>query len=316
MKKWIEVQIKTTTEAVEAVSNILYEAGVGGLVIEDPKDIIMHNKDEGEWDYIDPTILDQYFEGVIVKGYLQESENLIDKIELIKQNVEKIPQYNLDKGLGEVTTSEIYERDWSESWKKYYKPKKIGKRIVIKPTWEKYEKEDNDIIIELDPGMAFGTGTHETTMMCVRQLERYVKQGDTVFDIGCGTGILAIAAAKLGARKCIGIDLDETSVKVAKENVMNNKVEDVVEIRNGNLLDIIKGKANIIVSNIIANVIIQLAQEIGNFLSDDGVFVASGILLDKVDEVKNALEEQGMEIIHEEVMGEWVCIVSKFKEGI
>ncbi|KGG81358.1 ribosomal protein L11 methyltransferase [Caloranaerobacter azorensis H53214] len=313
--KWIEVQIKTTTEAVEVVSNILYEAGVGGLVIEDPNDLIFQNKNEGDWDYIDPTLVEQNFEGVIVKGYLPESEDLIDKIELIKQNVEKIPQYNLDKGLGEVTTSEVYEKDWANSWKKYYKPKKIGEKIVVKPSWESYEKKSDDIVIELDPGMAFGTGTHETTIMCIKKLEKYVHQHDIVFDIGCGTGILSIAAAKLGAISTIGIDLDEVSVKVAKENVRKNGVANTVQIRKGNLLDVVDGKANVIVANIIAEVIIKLAEVVPKFLLEDGVFIASGIILDKIKDVKAALDKNGLEVIDEMKMGEWACLVSKFKEG-
>lgn len=313
--KWIEVQIKTTTEAVEVVSNILYEAGVGGLVIEDPNDVIFQNKNEGDWDYIDPTLVEQNFEGVIVKGYLPESEDLIDKIELIKQNVEKIPQYNLDKGLGEVTTSEVYEKDWANSWKKYYKPKKIGEKIVVKPSWESYEKKTEDIVIELDPGMAFGTGTHETTIMCIKQLEKYVHQHDIVFDIGCGTGILSIAAAKLGAISTIGIDLDEVSVKVAKENVRKNGVANTVQIRKGNLLDVVDGKANVIVANIIAEVIVKLAEAVPKFLLEDGVFIASGIILDKIKDVKAALDKNGLEVIDEMKMGEWACLVSRLKEG-
>ncbi|WP_427339530.1 50S ribosomal protein L11 methyltransferase [Caloranaerobacter sp. DY30410] len=313
--KWIEVQIKTTTEAVEVVSNILYEAGVGGLVIEDPNDLIFQNKNEGDWDYIDPTLVEQNFEGVIVKGYLPESEDLIDKIELIKQNVEKIPQYNLDKGLGEVTTSEVYEKDWANSWKKYYKPKKIGEKIVVKPSWESYDKKPEDIVIELDPGMAFGTGTHETTIMCIRQLEKYVHQHDIVFDIGCGTGILSIAAAKLGAISTIGIDLDEVSVKVAKENVRKNGVANTVQIRKGNLLDVVDGKANVIVANIIAEVIVKLAEVVPKFLLEDGVFIASGIILDKIKDVEAALDKNGLEVIDEMKMGEWACLVSRIKEG-
>lgn len=313
--KWIEVQIKTTTEAVEVVSNILYEAGVGGLVIEDPNDVIFQNKNEGDWDYIDPTLVEQNFEGVIVKGYLPESEDLIDKIELIKQNVEKIPQYNLDKGLGEVTTSEVYENDWANSWKKYYKPKKIGEKIVVKPSWESYEKKPEDIVIELDPGMAFGTGTHETTIMCIKQLEKYVHQHDIVFDIGCGTGILSIAAAKLGAISTIGIDLDEVSVKVAKENVRKNGVANTVQIRKGNLLDVVDGRANVIVANIIAEVIVKLAEVVPKFLLEDGVFIASGIILDKINDVKAALDKNGLEVIDEMKMGEWACLVSRFKEA-
>jgi ribosomal protein L11 methyltransferase len=312
--KWIEVQIKTTTEAVEAVSNILYEVGVGGLAIEDPNDIILQTAND-DWDFIDSSLLDQDFEGVIVKGYFPESEDLIDKIELIKQNVEKIPLYNLDKGLGEVTTTEVYEKDWAHAWKKYYKPKKVAKNVVIKPSWEEYIADKDDIIIELDPGMAFGTGTHETTIMCIQQLENYVKSGSTVFDVGCGSGILSVAAAKLGARRVIGVDLDELCVKVSKDNIKINNVEDLVEIRHGNLLDVVNEKAEVVVSNIIAEIIIILSKDIKKFLKNNGVFIASGIINEKIGSVKQALIEENMEIVEIINMGEWACIVSKVKEG-
>ncbi|WP_425446119.1 50S ribosomal protein L11 methyltransferase [Dethiothermospora halolimnae] len=311
--KWIEVQIKTTTEAVEAVSNILYEVGVGGLVIEDPNDLIIEGKSEEDWDYIDPSLLEQNYEGVIVKGYFPESEDLIDKIELIRQNVEKIPQYNLDKGLGEVTTSEVYEEDWAHSWKKYYKPKKIGEKVVVKPTWEEYNKKEDELIIELDPGMAFGTGTHETTILCIQQLEKHIKNKDKVFDVGCGTGILSIAGAKLGAHNVIGIDLDEVSINVSNENIKLNNVDDIVEIRHGNLLDVVNEKADIIVANIIAEIIVELVKDIPRFLEDDGLFIASGIILEKIDLVKEALAKENMDILQVETKGEWASIVSKKK---
>lgn len=313
--KWIEVQVKTTTEAVEAVSSIFYEVGVGGLVIEDPNDIRMHMKNEGDWDYVDPSILDNIFEGVIVKGYFPQSEDLIDKIELIRQNVEKIPQYNLDKGLGEVTTSEVNDEDWAHGWKKYYKPKKIGKDIVIKPSWEDYIPQEDEIIIELDPGRAFGTGTHETTTMCLEELEKFEKKEDTVIDVGCGTGILSIGAAKLGAKKVIGVDLDEVSVDVSNENVEGNNVTEIVEIRHGNLLDVVEEKADIIVANIIAEIIVQLCKDIPSFLNKNGTFISSGIILEKIDMVKEALEGVNLEVHEVITMGEWACIVASFKEG-
>lgn len=312
--KWIEVQIKTTTEAEEAVANILYDLGVGGLAIEDPNDILAFAQNEDDWDYIDPSLLKQDYEGVIIKGYFPESEDLIDKIELIKQNIEKIPQYNLDKGLGEVTVTEVYERDWAESWKKYYKPKKVGERTVVVPTWEEYEKREGEIIVELDPGMAFGTGTHETTTMCIKQLEKYIKPSYTVFDIGCGSGILSIVSAKLGVKKVIGVDLDEVPVRVSTENVALNHVEDVVEIKKGNLLDVVEEKADLIVSNIIAEVIINLTREIGDYLKEDKIFIASGIIIEKLDMVKEALEEEGFKILEIEQMNGWASIVSKFEK--
>ncbi|KNF09356.1 ribosomal protein L11 methyltransferase PrmA [Gottschalkia purinilytica] len=313
--KWIEVQIKTTTEAVEVVSNILYELGVGGLAIEDPNDIILQAKNEEDWDYIDPNLLDQKFEGVIVKAYFPESEDLIDKIELIKQSIEKIPQYNLDKGLGEVSLSQVDEKDWEHAWKKYYKPKKIGERVVVKPSWEKYEEQDEDIVLELDPGMAFGTGTHETTILCIRELEKHVKSDHVIVDVGCGSGILSVAAAKLGAKKVIGVDLDELAIKVSNENKKINNVDDIIDIRHGNLLDVVDEKADIIVANIIAEVIVILTKDIKKVLTKDGLFIASGIILEKIDRVKNALEEDGLEVIDIITMGEWASIVSKIKEG-
>jgi ribosomal protein L11 methyltransferase len=312
--KWIEVNIKTTTEAVEAVSNILYEVGVGGVVIEDSNDLIIEENDIGDWDYIDESLLEDKFDGAIVKGYLPEGEDLLDKIELIKANVEKIPQYNLDKGLGEVTTSEVYEEDWENAWKKYYKPKKIGDRIVIKPTWEDYEALPGDIVIELDPGMAFGTGTHETTIMCIQELEKYINKDSIVFDIGCGSGILSIASAKLGAYKVVGIDLDEVATTVSTRNVIINKVEDKVEIRKGNLMEVIHEKADIIVSNIIADVIMILASQIKDYLKEKGIFIASGIILEKVDEVLKNLNDNGLKILETRKMGDWVVIVSTPKD--
>lgn len=312
--KWIEVQIKTTTEAEEAVSNILYELGVGGLAIEDPNDVLAFMKNEDDWDFIDPSLLNQEFEGVIIKGYFPESEDLIDKIELIKQNVEKIPQYNLDKGLGEVTVTEVYEKDWQDSWKKYYKPKKVGDKIVVKPSWEDYEKNADEIIIELDPGMAFGTGTHETTMMCIQKLEQYLKKDDVVFDVGCGSGILSIAAAKLGAGKVIGVDLDVVSVDSSKKNVAMNNVENIVQIREGNLLDVVDEKADLIVSNIVAEIIIDMTKNIKKYLNRDGIFISSGIILEKVDLVKESLESQGFAIVETYNINDWACIVSKFAE--
>lgn len=308
--KWTEVQIKTTTEAEEIVTNIMYDLGVTGLAIEDPKDIIAFQQSEEDWDFIDPSLIKQDYEGVIIKGYFPESEDLIDKIELIRNSIEKNPPGDLNKSLGEVIIAEVYEKDWAEAWKKYYKPIKIGEKIVIKPTWEKYEETDEEIIIELDPGMAFGTGTHETTTMCIEALEAYVKADDLVYDIGCGSGILSIVAAKLGAQRVIGVDLDELCTRVSKENISLNKVEDLIEIKQGNLLDVVCGKADIIVSNIIAEVIVDMIGSLKDYLKTEGIFIASGIITEKIDMVEKALIENGFKILGTKVMGEWVSITS------
>ena len=197
--------------------------------------------------------------------------------------------------------------------KKYYKPTKVGKKIVVKPSWEDYEKQEGDLIIELDPGMAFGTGTHETTSMCIRELENYVDETKTVFDIGCGSGILAIAAAELGAKEVVAGDLDEVAVKVSKENCEINNVSYKVVVKHGSLFEVVDSKADVIVANIIADIIKILAKDVSKFLKDDGVFISSGIILAKIDEVCQALEENGFEIVKVERLGEWSAIVSKLK---
>ncbi|NLW41388.1 MAG: 50S ribosomal protein L11 methyltransferase [Tissierellia bacterium] len=308
--KWVEVQIKTTTEAEELVTNIMYDLGVTGLAIEDPNDILAFQQSEEDWDFIDPELVKQDYEGVIIKAYFPEDDNLNKKIELVRENIEVIPQNERGKKLGEVTVTEVYEEDWAEAWKKYYKPVRIGERIVIKPTWEEYEKNEDELIIELDPGMAFGTGTHETTMMCIEALESYVKDGHKLFDIGCGSGILSIVAAKLGAEKVIGVDIDSTCVKVSQENIRMNEVEDLIEIRQGNLLDVVHEKAHIIVANIIAEVIIEMTDYVPDYLYDGGIFIASGIILEKVDRVRKKLEDKGFKILEIKYLGQWALIAS------
>lgn len=308
--KWVEVQIKTTTEAEELVTNIMYDLGVTGLAIEDPNDILAFQQSEEDWDFIDPELVKQDYEGVIIKAYFPEDDNLNKKIELVRENIEVIPQNERGKKLGEVTVTEVYEEDWAEAWKKYYKPIRIGERIVIKPTWEEYEKNEDELIIELDPGMAFGTGTHETTMMCIEALESYVKDGHKLFDIGCGSGILSIVAAKLGAEKVIGVDIDSTCVKVSQENIRMNEVEDLIEIRQGNLLDVVHEKAHIIVANIIAEVIIEMTDYVPDYLYDGGIFIASGIILEKVDRVRKKLEDKGFKILEIKYLGQWALIAS------
>lgn len=313
--KWIEVQVKTTTDAEEMVANIMYDLGVTGLAIEDPKDILAFQQSEEDWDFIDPSLFKQDYEEVIIKAYFPESEDLVDKIELIRDNIERNIHSQFDKPLGQVTITEVYEKDWAESWKKYYKPTKIGERIIIKPTWEEYQKENEELIIELDPGMAFGTGTHETTIMCIEILEKYVEEGHIVYDIGTGSGILSIASAKLGAKQVIGVDLDELSVKISKENTKLNEVDHIVEIKAGNLLDAVEGKADIIVSNIIAEVIVELIESLYKHIKESGIFIASGIITEKVDMVIKALEENNYRIIEIKIMGDWATIVATMSKG-
>lgn len=311
---WTEVTIKTTTEAVEAISNILIEERCGGVMIEDPKDFLFQKKNELDWDYVEEEVFNKSGQdGVLIKTYIPEERNVLEFVETVKARISQLPSCGLDIGEGSVTLSNVKESDWANEWKKYYKPTKIGKKIVVKPSWEDYQKEEGDLIIELDPGMAFGTGTHETTSMCIRELENYVDDTKTVFDIGCGSGILAIAAAKLGAKDVVAGDLDEVAVKVSKENCEINHVSDKVTVKHGSLFEVVDSKADVIVANIIADIIKILAKDVSKFLNEDGVFISSGIILAKIDEVCESLTENGFEIVKVERLGEWSAIVSKLK---
>lgn len=315
MNNWIEVTIKTTTEAVEPITNILYEQGAGGAVTEDPKDFLFQKKNELDWDYVEEEVFKKNEEDdVLIKTYVSEEKNVMEFVEIIKQKVLGLKDFGIDIGEGSVSLDQVNEADWANAWKAYYKPTKVGQRVVVKPTWEDYAMQEGDLIIELDPGMAFGTGTHETTSMCIRELEKYVNKDSKVFDIGCGSGILAIAAAKLGAKEVVAVDLDEVAVKVAKENVLENKVEKSVSVMHGNLTDVIKDKADVIVANIIADIIKILAKDVQNFMKEDAIFISSGIILDKVEEVKESLIENGFEIVEVQKLGEWSAIVSKLKK--
>lgn len=306
--KWTEVQIQGTTETEDILTSILYDWGATGLAIEDPLDIENLSQSKMDWDFIDSSLINLKIDGLLIKAYFSEEEDLDKKVKNIKDSIENHPMLKAENHV--ITITKVDEDDWAESWKQYYKPLRIGKKIVIKPTWEDYEIKYEDIIIELDPGMAFGTGTHETTMMCTETLEEYVKLGDTVYDIGTGSGILSIVAAKLGAKKVIGVDLDPLCVKVANENIEINNVRDIVEIKNGDLLEVIEDRADIIVSNIIAEVIAGMTNDLKPYLNDSGIFIASGIILEKIELVETSLMENGFEILDIKKTNVWACIVA------
>lgn len=308
-KEWIEVTIITSSEAVEAVSGILYNTGVKGVSIEDPEDIEFKKKNPGDWDYFDETLL-PVRDCAIVKGYYKQDEDFDEYIVYIKESINNLHQFGIDKGQGLVTVAKVNEEDWENNWKKYYKPTKIGEKIIVKPIWESYETKDDEIIVELDPGMAFGTGTHETTRMCIKALEKHVKAESTVFDIGTGSGILAITAAKLGAKQVIGVDLDPVAVKSAEENVKFNDIDNI-KIMYGNLMEVVDGKADIVIANIIADVIIFLTEEVKKFIVPGGLFISSGIIRERKDDVVKKLEECGFTVEEVNIDGEWVCIVAK-----
>ncbi|GIN38555.1 50S ribosomal protein L11 methyltransferase [Heyndrickxia oleronia] len=309
--KWSEIMIHTTNEAIEPISNILHEAGASGVVIEDPFDLIKEREDQfGEIYQLNPD--DYPEEGVIIKAYIAVNSFLGETIEEIKQSINNLTELNIDIGHNDVSISEVNEEEWATAWKKYYNPVKISEKFTIVPTWEEYEPVSSDeLIIELDPGMAFGTGTHPTTVMCIQALERTVKQGDSVIDVGTGSGVLSIAAAMLGAEKVTALDLDEVAVQSARLNVKLNKVQSVVTVSKNDLLQGMDGQVDVVVSNILAEVIMSFTDDVSKAVKMGGYFIASGIIQQKKDQVKDAMIASGFTIEETIIMEDWVAFIAK-----
>ncbi|SFC37945.1 [LSU ribosomal protein L11P]-lysine N-methyltransferase [Bacillus sp. OV322] len=309
--KWSELTIHTTNEAVEPVSNILHEAGASGVVIEDPADLVKERENVfGEIYQLNPADYPQ--EGVILKAYLPVNSFLGETVEEIKDAINNLLLFDIDLGRNSISISEVNEEEWATAWKKYYNPVKISERFTIVPTWEEYTPVKSDeLIIELDPGMAFGTGTHPTTVMCIQALERTVKPNDRVVDVGTGSGVLSIAAAMLEAQKVQALDLDIVAVTSAKLNVKLNKVQDIVSVTQNNLLDGIDEAADVVVANILAEVIIRFTDDVAKAVKPGGYFIASGIIQAKKQDVKDAISASGFTIEETILMEDWVALIAK-----
>lgn len=309
---WIEVRVITKSEALEPVSGIFYSLDCKGVAIEDPEDILGREQGPLTWDFADINVLEHKGKVAVVKAYFAEEDNIEEILGYVNEKLVELKEMGIDLGEAKVEHEKMYEEDWANTWKQYYKPSKVGEKIVVKPIWEEYEEKEGELVVNLDPGMAFGTGTHETTRMCIQALEKYVKEESTVFDVGCGSGILAIAAAKLGAKLAVGVDLDPVAVESSIENVGYNNLNNI-EILHGNLVEVIDGKADIVVANILAEIICILTDDVKRVMKYGGVFITSGIIHDRVDMVCEKLEATGFEVIEKNRDGEWNCIVAKLK---
>ena len=296
--KYIEMIINTSKEKKDIIEGILFDYGIY-TTEEVSSDLVDElDQDEKDWDFIDYPLLNSEKEIFAIKVYPENTEDA----EKIKAELE-------EKSLGRASIAEKDDEDWANNWKKYYKPLEIGNSLAIVPEWEEYES--NRKIIKINPGMAFGTGTHESTYMCLELLEKYVKKGDEIFDIGCGSGILAIASLKLGAKRALAIDIDEKCIDASHENAKLNDVEDKMEIKKGNLLDVVKGRADLVVSNIIAEIIVDEIKNLKNHMDKDGIFITSGIIKERREMVMDALVENKFEIIDEIEKNNWLAIVGK-----
>lgn len=287
--RWVEIAVEATEASIDAVCNILVEEGCGGAVIGPTANATANAANR-------------------VAGYLPVDDRLETRLTSIRERVRSLPALGLPLVSDELTVAFVEDEEWATAWKKHFKPVRVG-RIVIKPTWEELDAGPDDVIVEIDPGMAFGTGYHPTTQLCLLALQDLVKGGEVVLDMGTGSAVLAIAAAKLGAARVVGLDYDSVAVEVAEENVRQAGLEDVIQIGRAESPMAFEGQADLITANIIAKVLVDMAEELAAKTKPGGKCVASGIVHERADDVVNAFAAVGLDVVERRVDGDWVALV-------
>lgn len=305
-KDWHQIKATVKLERLDSLTAIMSMIS-NNLMIEDFSDVDLKTC---YGDLIDESILNADKTIASVSVFIPVERNYNEALTFLEGRCQA---EHLD---AKIEVIGVNEEDWANSWKDYYKPIQIGERIVIVPAWEKYDKKPNDIIVTMDPGMAFGTGTHETTRLVIKLLEKYAREGQRMLDVGCGSGILAICASKLGAAECRAYDIDEVAVRVAEDNVLSNDCENVI-CQQSDLLkgvDLSEGQYDLITANIVADIIIRMIPDVGRFMKDDAVLLASGIICPRANDVISAFEEAGFEIVETETDNDWCALAVKKKK--
>lgn len=303
---WKLVCVRTPDNMSDIVSSLLLDAGAHGVEIEGGE--LPKEKD----DEISTCVADDG--AATVKAYYGEYD--FEHVQAyIKGRIESLKLLGTPEAAElEFFVNTVEDADWNENFRKHFSAFRAAGRFVVKPTWEDYNAKDDDIVIEIDPGMAFGSGVHETTRMCLELLQKHIKQGDTVMDVGCGSGILGIAAAKLGASRVLALDYDNVSVRVAKDNVETNKTH-AVTVRESDLLESASGGPyDIVMANIIADIINKLNPDVGRVIKKGGIYIVSGIINKRLDEVEQSLHSHGFEVIDTQHMGDW-CALAAVNNG-
>ena len=299
--EWTRIKVTVPLEQLDELVAVMSMIN-NYLQIEDYSDIDLKTC---YGDLIDESILNADKTIASVSVYVPADVGVADNLAFLH---ERLATNNID---GKIDISGVNEDDWANSWKAYYKPIKIGERIVIVPAWEKYDAKDGEIIVKMDPGMAFGTGSHETTRLVIGLLEKYIKSGERVLDVGCGSGILAICASKLGAGLCRAYDIDPVAVRVARENIKDSGASNITCDQSDLLrqVDISDGGYDVICANIVADIIIRMTPDVHKYLNDGGVLLASGIILERSHDVVDCFERNGFEIAESVTDNGWCALV-------
>lgn len=302
---WTEITVSVKLKDVETASAIANMTVPYGIYIEDYSDLEQGALEIAHIDLIDEELVKKNREKAIIHIYISECDNAAEALEFLK---ERLRAENIEFGCSAVG---VDDKDWNENWKKYFKASEIGEKLTIVPSWEKYDNVNNRTLLHIDPGAAFGTGTHATTSLCLELLEKYSENGKAMLDIGCGSGILAIASVLLGCEKAVGVDIDAQSVKTAKENAEINNVSENSEFTVGDLAEKVQGKYNIVCANIVADVIIRLFENVADYMAEDAVFITSGIIDIRANDVLKAAREYGFKIEEERTRDNWCAYTFK-----
>lgn len=323
--EWTEVKIYTTTQGIEPVSAMLLETGVTGIQVEDDNQLKEYLSESSEyWDYVDEELLNKPVGETKLIVYVSSNPYGNEILLSIKEGLNRLMSMDLGLDMGRLvleTTENLNDEEWLNKWKEFYKPFKVGEKLLIKPVWEDVDNTENRVVFTINPGHVFGTGLHQTTQLCMLQLEKYVNKDTVLADLGCGSGILSIVSLLLGAKSAFAVDIDANAIKTAYENAAFNGIDKTnYYVTSGNVVtdkalqdEIGYGKYDIVVANIIADVIVAISPAVSKQLKADGVFIASGIIKDRLQDVYDALEENGFDVVNTEFKDEWVSVTSKLK---
>ncbi len=289
--EYSEICIKVKTEDTDIAEAIANMAVPYGIYVEDYSDLKEQSWEIAHIDLIDEELLERDKTVSLIHIYLEDDMSPTEILSYLEERFKAEGIYY------SIDTSRVSDASWKDNWKKHFHVTEIGKRLVIRPSWEEYENKENRRVLSIDPGAAFGTGTHATTKMCLVALDEYVKEGDSLLDVGCGSGILGIAGALLGAKNVVGVDIDSVAVKVARENAEINDVQNYVKFEVGDLTEKVEGKFDIVCANIVADIIISLTETIENYMKKDSLFICSGIIDSRQEEVEEALKNANFEVV-------------------
>ena len=322
--QWLKVSIYTSSEGIESVCGRVYALGITGVEIEDFNDFtdfLENNKQY--WDYVDEELIEEKKGETRIIVYISDTADGMETLLSLKASIAQLKEYDSEGLYGrlEIETDTLNEEDWANNWKKYFHPMNVGEKLLICPEWESCENPENRVVFKINPGMTFGTGSHYTTRLCLEEIEKYADGDSVVADLGCGSGILSVVSLMLGAKHATAVDIDSNAHDIAYANAQRNDVDkSAYRVLTGNVLtdeqltnEIADRKYNLVCANIVADVIISLAPYAREIISDDGIFITSGIIEDRADEVSAAIEKNGFEIINRRREKDWVCFTCRAK---